>query len=104
MDKNDLFDLCVYIAASAEGLKDEPKDYGPLRLLKVLARLAELTATEYGDSFLKGIAEEANGNQNLVMTDRKAFYHFLEQLVIKFVKETKRRDNVRKEEMHGGHP
>ncbi len=104
MDKNGLFDLCVYIAASTEGLKDEPKDYGPLRLLEVLARLAELTAAEYGDSFLKEIAEEVNGNQDLVMTDRKAFYHFLEQLVIKFAKEAKRRDNTRKKEIPGGHP
>jgi len=50
---------------------------------------------------LKEIAEEVNGNQDLVMTDRKAFYHFLEQLVIKFAKEAKRRDNVRKKEIPG---
>jgi len=36
MGRDELFDLCTYIAASAEGLKDEPKDYGPLRLLEVL--------------------------------------------------------------------
>ncbi len=46
--EGELFELCSYIAASAEGLRDEPKDYGPLRLLEVLACLAELAASEYG--------------------------------------------------------
>ena len=91
MNKDELFGLCVYIAASAEGLKDEPKDYGPLRLLEVLARLARLIATEYGDSFLEGIASEIERKQNLVMTSKKEFYHFIEQLTIKFAREAKNR-------------
>lgn len=91
MNKDELFDLCVYIAASAQGLKDEPKDYGPLRLLEVLRRLAMLTAAEYRDAFLREIAEELNEKQDLVMTDREAFYRFLEQLIIKITKEAKRR-------------
>jgi len=90
MKKSELFNLCAYIATSAEGLKDEPKDYGPLRLLELLSRLATLAA-EYGDSFLKGIAEEVDEKQGLVMTNRKAFYDFLEQLVIQFTKEAKKR-------------
>lgn len=77
--RDKLFNLCVYLAASAEKLKNEPKDYGPLRLLEVLNRLATLAATEYGDPFLQEIAEEVNKTQNLVMTDKKAFYDFLEQ-------------------------
>lgn len=97
MDKEKLFNLCAYIAASAEGLRKEPKDYGPLRLLEVLSRLAELAVAEYGDSFLKEIAKDVKGNQDLVMTDREAFYHFLEQLTIKFAREAKRRNITRKE-------
>lgn len=98
MSKAELFDLCAYIAASAEGLKDEPKDYGPLRLLEGLARLADLTATEYGDPFLKEVATEVFEKQDLVMTDRSAFYEFLGELVIKFVKEAKRRNTAKKED------
>jgi len=60
MNKNDVFELCAYIAASAERLKNEPKDYGPLRLLEALSRLANLAATEYEDSFLKEIAAEVD--------------------------------------------
>lgn len=91
MNKDELFDLCAYIAASAQGLRDEPKDYGPLRLLEVLRRLAMLTAAEYRDAFLREIAEELNTKQDLVMTDKEAFYRFLEQLIIKITKEAKRR-------------
>ncbi|MCK4393715.1 hypothetical protein KAX17_12490 [Candidatus Bipolaricaulota bacterium] len=91
MNKDELFDLCAYIAVSAQGLKDEPKDYGPLRLLEVLRRLAMLTAAEYRDAFLREIAEELNEKQDLVMTDKEAFYRFLEQLIIKITKEAKRR-------------
>ena len=41
-----LFNLCVYIAASADGLKNELRGYGPLRLLEVLSQLATLVAAE----------------------------------------------------------
>jgi len=62
----------------------------PLRLLELLSRLADLAATEYGDSFLKKVATEVDAKQDLVMTDRSAFYDYLGQLVVDFVKEAKR--------------
>ena len=89
MNKDELLNLCAYIAASAEGLRDEPRDYGSLRLLEVLARLAELGAAEYDDLFLREVAEEVHGKQDLVMTDKEAFYQFLEQLVVKFARKVK---------------
>ncbi len=91
MDRDKLFDLCAYIAASAAGLKDEPKDYGPLRLLEVLSRLAALAAEEYGDDFLREVAEEADEGGELVLRDREGFYHFLEELVRRFAREAKNR-------------
>ena len=74
-----------------DGLKNEAKGYGPLRLLEVLSRLATLVATEYGDSFLQEIAEEVKKKQNLVMTDKKAFYNFLNELVVQFTKDANKR-------------
>lgn len=91
MEKGELFGICTYIAASAEKLKDEPKDYGPLRLLEVLSQLATLGATEYDDNFLREVVQQVKEKQGLVMADRKAFYDFLTQLVIQFVKEAKKR-------------
>lgn len=97
MDNNELLNLCTYLAASAEGLKDEPKDYAPLRLLEVLSRLAESGAREYGDHFLERIAVEIDAHQDLVMTDKGAFYKFIERLVIEFAQEAKRRAQTDKE-------
>lgn len=91
MNTNEVLDLCVYIATSAQGLKDEPKDYGPIRLLEVLSRLADHASAETDDSFLREIAAEATAKLRLVMTDRDAFYAYLEQLVIRLVREGKRR-------------
>ena len=91
MEKGVLFDICTYIAASAEKLNDEPKDYGPLRLLEVLSQLAILGATKYDDNFLREVVQQVKEKQGLVMADRKAFYDFLTQLVIQFVKEAKKR-------------
>jgi len=97
MDNKELFNLCMYLAASAEGLKDEPKDYAPLRLLEVLSRLAESAAAEYNDQFLQRIVAEINDHQNLVMTDKPAFYRFIERLVVEFAQEAKRRVQMEKE-------
>ncbi len=91
MNANEVLNLCVYIATSARGLKDEPKDYGPLRLLEVLSRLANYAAEEHDDSFLGDIAEEVAAKSRLVMTDHDAFYGYLEELVIRLVREAKRR-------------
>jgi len=91
MTKNHALDLCLYIAASAAGLRDEPKDYGTVRLVEVLSRLAGNAADEHDDSFLRDIAAEAAAKLRLGMTDRGAFYAFLEQLVIRLVREAKRR-------------
>jgi hypothetical protein len=95
MNPNDVFDLCVYIATSARGLKDEPKDYGPIRLLEVLSRLADHACAETDDPFLKEVAAEAATKLRLVMTDRDAFYAYLEQLVVSLVREVKRRRCIR---------
>jgi len=97
MNGNELFNLCTYIAASAEGLRNEPKDYAPLRLLEVLSRLAETAAREYDDHFLGEISAKIRDNQNSAMTDKLAFYRFIERLVIEFAQEAKRRTQMDKE-------
>ena len=66
--KGELFDICEYIVASAEGLEDEPKDYAPERLLEVLRRLVKLLQSlsnrdGFGDEILAAIHE----NRGLLM-------------------------------------
>jgi len=97
MTEEELFDLCMYIAASAEGLKDEPKDYGPLRLLEVLERLALYAAEAYDDAFLREIASEVSESKDLVMTDNERFYGTIENLVIKFASEARQRNKIKED-------
>lgn len=90
--KRELFDICEYIVASAEGLEDEPKDYAPVRLLEVLRRLVKvLQSLSDKDGFWDEILASIDENRGLLMKDREAFYHFLHELTIGFVRERKRR-------------
>lgn len=99
MDRDEILDICTYIATSAAALKDEPKAYGPLRLMEALSRLVELMGKEYEDSFLKEIVEEVNSQfPDPAMREhdrsrpmRETPSQFLEQLVIKLVRERKQR-------------
>ena len=91
MSIDDILDLCLYIATSAAGLGTEPKEYGPVRLLEVLSRLAEGGARFHDDPYLKRIAVEAEENVTLVMTDRDEFNRYLDSLVIALIRESKRR-------------
>lgn len=93
-DKNlyqDLFDLVLYMVSSAEGLKEETKDYGPLRLLEAVSRLGKLMDEMYDDEVMRQVIEEIDQNKNLVMTDKKKFYDFLTRLVIKLTKQAKQK-------------
>lgn len=87
----ELFGLAQYLISSAETLENEPKDYGPLRLLEVSSRLLKLIDSKYGDSFAGRIVEEIDKNKDLVMTNQDKFYNFIHDLVIKFAHETKNR-------------
>jgi len=88
---SELLDLSLFIASCANGLKTEPREYGPLRLIEVLSRLVEYEGRLHCDSYLSGIATDATKKAALVMTDQKAFDQYLEALVVDLVRERQRR-------------
>ncbi len=57
--RDDLFLLLGYLLTSARGLADEPKSYGPFRLLDAAGRLLEIMK-EHGmdDDFTKRALEQ----------------------------------------------
>lgn len=89
MTKDELFDLCVYLATSAEGLKEELKEYGLLWLLEILGWLVVYAAKSHDDTFLHDIATEVRTNKDLAMKDSEVFYGAIEELVIKFALEAR---------------
>ena len=91
MDNEDRFQLCMYLAASAESLKDEPKTYGPLRLLEVLGRIATFGGQANQDPFLLEIAEEVQEKKRLITVDTELFYEAVSELTVRFAAEGKRR-------------
>ena len=91
MDNRERFELCMYLAASADGLKDEPKAYGPLRLLEVLGRVAAFGGQANQDPFLLRIAEEVQEKKRLMMSDSELFNKAISELTARFAAEAKRR-------------
>jgi len=56
----------------------------------VLSHFARFVANEYQDRFLERIADEIESKKGLQRENMEAFHHFLDELVIEFVKERKR--------------
>jgi len=83
-----LFDLIGYMLTSARGLIDEPRMYGPFRLVDGVSRLCALL--EQGETpnreFFTVLREKIDGGKFSVMTDEKAFVGLLDELVLEYTK------------------
>jgi len=86
-----LFDICIYGLASTIGLRYEPKDYGPVRLLEMVKRISAYCAEAYGDDFLRDVANEIDAYYALVMSAPDEFYRLSDVLLEKLVQERKAR-------------
>ena len=81
-----LFDLIGYMLTSARGLMDEPRTYGPFRLIDGVSRLCALLEQEdtpYGE-FFTVLRKKIEGGKLSVMTDEKAFVGLLDDLVLEY--------------------
>jgi len=86
----DLLKLFCYMITSARGCVEEPKPYGPFRLIDSVERIITLLDNEgLADDFLKKERAKIEENKYLVMQDEKGFTKFLDELVIDFTKKLK---------------
>ena len=86
----DLLKLFCYIITSARGCIEEPKLYGPFRLIDSVERIITLLDNQgLADDFLKKERAKIEENKYLVMQDEKGFTKFLDELVIDFTKKLK---------------
>lgn len=86
----DLLKLFCYIITSARGCVEEPKLYGPLRLLDSMERIITLLDNEgLANDFLRKERAKIEENKYLLMQDEKGFTKFLNELVIDFTKKLK---------------
>ncbi len=92
-----IFGLAAYLLTSARGCVDEPKMYGPLRLVDAISRLA--TISEHArclgrDEFLQEAKRKIDTNKQLVMESEEEFTKFLDQMIKEFTSELKKREGL----------
>ena len=88
--KYDLLKLFCYMITSARGCIEEPKLYGPFRLIDSVARIIALLDNEgLADDLLKKEMAKIEENKYLLMEERGKFIEFLDELVIDFTAELK---------------
>lgn len=83
--KEELFELLVYMAASAAGLRGEPKIYGPQRLIEASQRLAKIMLQEEENEGLKELVQIIEDGKRKSMTDEEGFYQMLDAVTEKLV-------------------
>ncbi|MBA7567149.1 hypothetical protein ES708_08849 [subsurface metagenome] len=87
-----LIKLFCYMIISARGCVEEPKLYGPFRLIDSVGRIITLLDNEgLADDFLKKEKAKIEESKHLVMQDEKVFTKFLDELVIDFTSKLKRK-------------
>ena len=79
------YDLLSYIATSARGCIDEPKLYGPLRLIETMEKLIKLLGDEESKEVYKDIESQIHENKYSVMNDEEEFVELLDEIVKKLV-------------------
>ena len=89
-----LFEYSLFLLTAARGTIDEPKIYGALRLVDGISRLTEIyskSADIERDEFLLGIGAEIRANLDRVLKSEDEFAQFMDNLIVKFTDEMKRR-------------
>ena len=96
-----LLELAIFMAASTRDVINF-KHYGTLRLLRSLIKVLDLPNHVNHiekDKFLKGIKMELEKNSSLTR-DEEAFTTFLDQLIVKMLKEYRRRLTLKAKRQH----
>ncbi len=85
--KDKHFQLLAFLITSARGCVDEPKLYGPLRLLDAASRLIDIMEDEgkSNDEILK-LKELIEENIDVLMYDEEEFIRLLDELAKQLAK------------------
>lgn len=75
------------MSSSAKGLVDEPKLYGPLRLLESMERIIDvLESNDMSNEFYTKLKEEIKENKYTVMQDEEEFVESIDNIVAMLAK------------------
>jgi hypothetical protein len=87
----EFMELIGYLITSARGLIDEPKSYGPFRLIEGVSRLCETLLEEEGTDrqFLEELKQAIDESKFVLMTDMEAFVEMLDRTTLLYTKKLK---------------
>ncbi len=95
MDKRDILDYMAYIVSSAKGCINEPKMYGPFRLVDSIEKFMNLL-TKYklvDDEDINKVAEKIANEKFSVMTDEEKFIAMLDEVAFDLIDILKQYDD-----------
>ena len=87
----ELMELIGYMITSARGLVDEPKSYGPFRLIEGVSRLCETLQGQDGADreFLGELKATIDETKFVLMTDLEAFVEMLDRVTLLYARKLK---------------
>ncbi|MEA1965055.1 MAG: DUF6092 family protein [Candidatus Aerophobetes bacterium] len=89
--KSDFFALLTFLVISARNCIEEPKLYGPFRLIDGASKLIEILEREgIADEFFLKVRKRIEDKKYSVMRRREEFVKFLDDLTVDFADELKK--------------
>lgn len=87
MNDKEIIKLFIYMVTSARGCVDEPKIYGPFRLIDSMSRLYSILKENNltGNEEVSKIIEKIDEKKYSCMTDEKEFVTMLDDVIDDFV-------------------
>jgi len=93
--KNNFFDLLSFLIVSARNCVEEPKLYGPFRLIDGASKLIEILEGEgLADEFLLKLRKKIEDKKYSVMSSKDEFTEFLDDLTLDFADELKKENKT----------
>jgi hypothetical protein len=93
--KNNFFDLLSFLIVSARNCVEEPKLYGPFRLIDGASKLIEILEGEgLADEFLSKLRKKIEDKKYSVMSSKDEFTEFLDDLTLDFANELKKENKT----------
>jgi len=87
---SDFFNLLAFLVTSARNCIEEPKLYGPFRLVDGASRLIGILAEAHmADEFFVEVRKKIEDGKYSVMDDKSEFIKFLDDLTLDFVDKLK---------------
>ncbi|AGK62008.1 hypothetical protein Asulf_02045 [Archaeoglobus sulfaticallidus PM70-1] len=87
----EFFELLCYVLTSARGLMDEPKMYGPFRLVDTASRIISILEKHgIADDFLAEERKKIDEGKYSVMESEEKFKEFLDRIIQDFAEELKK--------------